>query len=66
MKKYFNPEYSMEAVMSKDIITLSHNDQEVVKDPNTGKVLYVIDTYRDETTNEYSGIVSANISALGM
>lgn len=66
MKKYFNPEYNMVAVMSNDVITLSHNNQEVVKDPNTGKVLYVVDTYRDESTNEFSGIVSADISALGI
>lgn len=66
MKKYFNPEYNMVAVMSNDVITLSHNNHEEVIDPNTGKVSYVVDTYRDKNTNEFSGIVSADISALGI
>ena len=65
MKKYFNPEYMNIATMSNDVITLSHNNHEEVKDGN-GNVLYVVDTYRNKETNEYSGIVSADISALGM
>jgi len=63
MKKYFNPEYKMAEAMSNDVLTLSHNDQEVVKDAE-GNVLYVVDTYRDTNTNEYTGVVSANVNTL--
>ena len=67
MKKYLNPEYKMEAAMSNDVITLSHNNHEEVIDPATGNVLYVVDTYRDTETNTYSGVIGADISAvLGM
>ena len=37
MKKYFNPEYNMVAVMSKDIVTCSHRSHEEIKDPATAQ-----------------------------
>ena len=65
MKKYFNPEYKMEAAMANDVITLSHNNHEEIVDEQ-GNVIATVDTYRDTTDNTYSGIISANIGALGI
>ena len=66
MKKYFNPEYNMVAVMSKDIVTCSHRSHEEIKDPATGEVIATVDTYRDTENNTFSGVISTTIGALGM
>ena len=47
MKNYANPEYKNEAVMSSDIITVSHIS-------STPKGNYVENVFRDKTTGDTS------------